>query len=89
MTTPPEIGFERLLAALGRDLLEAPDEEILDVANELGHRSDMKASTALLGVTFTLSVQRRHKPSAQQGQDSGGTSTMCRSGPGRKGDVPS
>lgn len=49
--TRPELGFERLLAALGQDLLEATDEEILAVANELGQKPGMKGSMALLGVT--------------------------------------
>ena len=51
-TTRPELGFERLLAALGRDMLDASDEEILAVANELGQKPGMKGSIALLGVTF-------------------------------------
>lgn len=50
-TTRPELGFERLLAALGQALLDAPDEELLAVANELGQKPGMKGSVALFGVT--------------------------------------
>jgi hypothetical protein len=66
MTTPPELGFERLLAALCQDLLDAPDEEILAVANELGQKPGMKGSIALLGVTFAFRLTDQFKRSARQ-----------------------
>ena len=66
-TTRPEVGFERLLEALGQDLLDAPDEEILAVAHELGQKPDMKGSIALLGVTFAWRLKDQPKGSARQG----------------------
>lgn len=44
-------GFERLLAALERELIEATDEEILDAARDLGMNPLMKGSAAFFGVT--------------------------------------
>lgn len=43
--------FERLLAALERELLEATDEEILEAARDLGMNPAMKGSAAFFGVT--------------------------------------
>jgi hypothetical protein len=65
-TTRPELGFERLLVALERDLLEAPDEEILAAADELGQKPGMKGSVALFGVTFAWRLKDPRKKSAQQ-----------------------
>lgn len=50
-TTRPEMGLERLLVALERELLEISDEEIMAAAHELGVRPGMKGSIALFGVT--------------------------------------
>jgi hypothetical protein len=50
----PERAFERLLLALERELLAAGDDEIADVAGELGLKPDMKGSVALFGVTFAV-----------------------------------
>jgi hypothetical protein len=50
----PELGLERVLAALERDLLEASDEELTEVAGELGLKPGMKGSVALFGVTSTM-----------------------------------
>ncbi len=43
--------FERLLAALARELAEATDEEVLQAANDLGMRPMMKGSAAFFGIT--------------------------------------
>jgi len=60
MTTPrPELGLERLLAALERDLLDAADQEILEGAKELGMDPTQKGSAALFGVTFTMKPNER------------------------------
>lgn len=42
--------FERLLAALERELVEATDEEILEAASDLGMNPAMKGSAAFLGI---------------------------------------
>ena len=89
-TTRPELGFERLLAALGQDLLEAPDEEILAVANELGQKPGMKGSMALLGGTFAWRLKDQAKESAQQSKEaSSGAGATDRSRRRPKGDAPS
>jgi hypothetical protein len=85
----PIPGFERLLAALERDLLEATDEEIMAVANELGMKPAMKGSIALFGVTFAARLNLKgHKPKRQSKQASGGAS-VSRSRRRPKGDTPS
>jgi hypothetical protein len=89
-TTRPELGFERLLAALGQDLLDAPDKEILDVANELGQKPGMKGSIALLGVTLAMRLMDQPKGSAQQTKKpSSGPGASRRSGRRPKGEAPS
>jgi hypothetical protein len=89
-TTRPELGLERLLAALGQDLLDAPNEEILAVANELGQKPGMKGSSALLGVTFAWRLKDQPKGSAQQTKEaSSGADATRRSRRRPKGDAPS
>ena len=89
-TTRPELGLERLLAALGQDLLDASNEEILAVANELGQKPGMKGSMALLGVTFTWRLKDQAKGSAQQSEEaSSGPGATGRSRRRPKGDAPS
>jgi hypothetical protein len=51
-TTRPEVGFERVMTALERDLLNATDEEIVAAVKELGMNPTMKGSAALFGVTL-------------------------------------
>lgn len=46
--------FERLLAALERELIEATDEEILEAASDLGMNPAMKGSAAFFGVTIDM-----------------------------------
>ena len=43
--------FERLLAALERELIDATDEEILEAAKDLGMNPQMKGSAAFFGIT--------------------------------------
>ena len=88
-TTRPELGFERLLAVLGRDMLDASDEEILAVANELGQKPGMKGSIALLGVTFAWRLKNQPKGSAQPTKEaSSGAGATRRSRRRPKGDAP-
>jgi hypothetical protein len=49
---PPETALERILAALERELVEAPEAEILEAARELGMDPSMKGSAAFLGLRF-------------------------------------
>jgi len=88
--TRPELGFERLLAALCQDLLDAPDEEILAVADELGQKPGMKGSIALLGVTFAFRLTDQFKRSAQRSSEpSSGAGPTRRSRRRPKGEAPS
>jgi hypothetical protein len=89
-TTRPELGLERLLAALGQDLLDASDEEILAVADELGQKPTMKGSIALLGVTFAFRRKDQHEQSAHKAKkSSAGAGSIRRSRRRAKGDAPS
>jgi len=89
-STRPELGFERLLAALGQDLLDAPEEEILAVANELGQRPGMKGSIALLGVTRAWRLKDQRKGAAQPTPEpSSGARATRRPRRRPKGDAPS
>jgi hypothetical protein len=58
-STQPFEDFERLLAALERELLDATDAEILAGAAELGINPAMKGSAALFGVTVLLRPHSR------------------------------
>jgi hypothetical protein len=88
-TTRPELGFERLLAALERDLLDATDEEILAVANELGMKPAMKGSIALFGVTFAARLKGQDNKSGRQAKEARGRTRAIRSRRRPKGDAPS
>lgn len=88
-TTPPEFGFERLLAALGEDLLEAPDEEILAVADELGQKPAMKGSIALAGITFLVRAKPQQQSSQKLKASASGAATVRRPRRRPKGDAPS
>ena len=65
-TVRPELGFERLLAALERELLDATDEEIREAANELGMTPASKGSAALFGVLFTMKNAALRQRSAEK-----------------------
>lgn len=49
-TTEPQAGFDRLLDALARELIDVSDDEILAAAKELGMDPMMKGSAAFLGL---------------------------------------
>jgi hypothetical protein len=51
--TPPELVLTRLLEALGEELIEASDEELLAAAAELGMKPMMKGSAAFMGLKFS------------------------------------
>jgi hypothetical protein len=48
----PAAALEQLLAALEQELIEAADEEILQVAADLGMNPQMPGSAAFRGLTF-------------------------------------
>jgi hypothetical protein len=50
MSVRPDIGLEKLIHGLERELLEAADEEFLAGARDLGMKPEMKGSAAFLGV---------------------------------------
>ena len=54
----PELGLERVLASLERDLLAASYQEIMEVANEIGLQPEMQGSVALFGVTLLMDVTK-------------------------------
>ena len=83
----PELGLERLLIALERDLLDAPDEEILAMANELGMKPGMKGSVALFGVT--VAARLRNQDNLVQTKKATGRGRAIRSRRRPKGDSPS
>ena len=87
-TLRPERSFEDLLASLERDLLDASDEEILAVANELGIKPEMKGSIALFGVAVAVRFKDpRKSPRRQSRSESSATRARSRRGP--KGDASS
>ncbi len=88
-TIRPELGFERLLAALERDLLDATNEEIMAVANELGMKPSMKGSIALLGVTFAAQLKDQDNNSGRQTKKATGRVSATRPRRRRKEDTPS
>jgi hypothetical protein len=48
----PEVILTRIVDALGQELIDASDEEIMEAAKDLGMDPHMKGSAAFLGVTF-------------------------------------
>jgi hypothetical protein len=69
----PEVRLERVLAAMEQELIDADDDELLDVVAELGLKPSMKGSVALLGVTRRLppwprrtKETPRERPNAQK-----------------------
>ncbi len=77
--TFPELGFERVLLSLERELLAVPDEEIADAATEIGLKPDMKGSVALFGVTFVVDVTKLKEKLQAGGEKDGHASA-----PGRR-----
>jgi hypothetical protein len=47
-----ETALARILDAFGRELIEAPDEEVREAARELGMNLSMKESAAFAGLTY-------------------------------------
>lgn len=56
MTNDNAERFERLIAALERELIEATDEEILEAARDLRMNPLMKGSAAFFGLTTARSM---------------------------------
>jgi hypothetical protein len=50
MSVRPDIGLEKMIHGLERELLEAADEEFMAGARDLGMKPEMKGSAAFLGV---------------------------------------
>jgi hypothetical protein len=50
MSVRPDVGLERLIHGLERELLEAADEEFMAGARDLGMNPQMKGSAAFIGV---------------------------------------
>ena len=48
--TEPQAALDRLLDALAHELIDVPDDEILEAAKELGMNPLMKGSAAFLGL---------------------------------------
>lgn len=65
-TVRPELGLERLLLALERDLLDMADREIVEAANEIGMNPIQKGSAALFGVLFTMKPTAKRPRSAEK-----------------------
>lgn len=55
--TPPELALTRILEALGEDLIDASDEEILAAATDLGMKPMMKGSAAFSGLKFSSAAR--------------------------------
>jgi formamidopyrimidine-DNA glycosylase len=51
----PELALTRLVEALGQELIDAPEEEILEAAKELGMHLQMRGSAAFAGLKFPAS----------------------------------
>jgi hypothetical protein len=52
----PEVVLTRILDALGQELIDASDEEIMEASKDLGMDPHMKGSAAFLGLTFPTRV---------------------------------
>jgi hypothetical protein len=50
MSVRPDVGLERLIQGLEKELLEAADEEFMAGARDLGMNPEMKGSAAFIGV---------------------------------------
>ena len=63
--TRPDVGLERLLTEFEREVLDASDEEIIEVAHELGMKPEIRGSSAFFGVTI-LSDYGARAPSKEE-----------------------
>jgi len=88
-TRSPVVGFERLLSALGQDLIDASDEEIMTVVHEVGLRPAMRGSIAFYGVTFAVRLKGVRGQSAIRVNKSPTTIATTRGRRRPKGDAPS
>jgi hypothetical protein len=52
----PEVVLTRILDALGQELIDASDEEIMEAAKDLGMDPHMQGSAAFLGLTYPTRV---------------------------------
>ena len=64
MTNDNAERFERLIAALERELIEATDEEILEAARDLRMNPEMKGSAAFIDLTIARRSLRHESPRA-------------------------
>jgi hypothetical protein len=53
----PEVVLTRILEALGQELIDASDEEIMEAAKDLGMDLQMKGSAAFGGLTYPAKWQ--------------------------------
>jgi hypothetical protein len=51
----PELALTRLVEALGQELIDAPEEEIVEAAKDLGMHLQMRGSAAFAGLKFPAS----------------------------------
>jgi hypothetical protein len=68
MSVRPDVGLERLIHGLERELLEAADEEYLTAARDLGMNPQMQGSAAFVGVKdlspqLLAALRRAHQES--------------------------
>ena len=54
----PETALERVLDALERELIEASDADVLEAADDLGMKPQMKGSAAFLGLRYSSAFHR-------------------------------
>lgn len=54
----PETALERILDALEHELVAASDADILEAANDLGMKPQMKGSAALIGLRYSSAMPR-------------------------------
>lgn len=55
--TSPEAALDRVLETLGQDLIDASDEEIMEVAKDLGMDPTMRESAAFRGLKYPTTPQ--------------------------------
>jgi hypothetical protein len=55
--TSPGVALDRVLEALGQDLIEASDEEIIQAAKDLGMDPTMRESAAFRGLKYPATPQ--------------------------------
>ena len=50
--------FERVLEALGKELIDATDDELLEAARDLGMDPSMRGSAAFIGLKYSDALRR-------------------------------